>query len=59
MSYESTSAKLAEYRREIAAIRQKMRAAQAGVEPRRSATTGSRHRKARRSCRSCSATSAT
>ena len=33
MDYESTSAKLAEYRREIAAIRQKMRAAQAGVEP--------------------------
>jgi predicted dithiol-disulfide oxidoreductase (DUF899 family) len=33
MDYKSTSAKLAEYRREIAAIRQKMRAAQAGVEP--------------------------
>lgn len=33
MDYESTSAKLAEFRRQIAAIRQKMRAAQAGVEP--------------------------
>jgi predicted dithiol-disulfide oxidoreductase (DUF899 family) len=33
MDYESTSAKLARYRREIAAIRQKMRAAQAVVEP--------------------------
>src|SRR5947207_7569269 len=33
MDYKSTSAKLAEYRREIAAIRKKMRAAQAGVEP--------------------------
>jgi hypothetical protein len=33
MDYKSTSAKLAEYRSEIVAIRQKMRAAQAGVEP--------------------------
>jgi predicted dithiol-disulfide oxidoreductase (DUF899 family) len=33
MSYETTSAKLAEYRSQIAAIRRKMRAAQAGVEP--------------------------
>jgi hypothetical protein len=33
MDYKSTSAKLAEFRREIATIRQKMRAAQAGVEP--------------------------
>ena len=33
MTYETTSAKLAEYRSQIAAIRQKMRAAQAGVEP--------------------------
>jgi predicted dithiol-disulfide oxidoreductase (DUF899 family) len=33
MDYKSTSAKLAEHRRQIAAIREKMRAAQAGVEP--------------------------
>ena len=33
MDYKSTSAKLAEFRTEIAAIRKKMRAAQAGVEP--------------------------
>ena len=33
MDYKSTSAKLAEFRREIAAIRKKMREAQAGVEP--------------------------
>ena len=33
MTYESTSAKLAAYRREIAVIREKMRAAQTGVEP--------------------------
>ena len=33
MDYESTSAKLAEYRRQIAAIRLKMRTAQASVEP--------------------------
>ena len=33
MDYKSTSAKLAEFRSEIAAIRKKMRAAQAGVEP--------------------------
>jgi predicted dithiol-disulfide oxidoreductase (DUF899 family) len=33
MDYKSTSAKLAEFRREIAAIREKMRAAQAQVEP--------------------------
>src|SRR5262245_24363318 len=33
MDYESTSAKLAQYRREIAAIRKKMRAAQASVQP--------------------------
>jgi predicted dithiol-disulfide oxidoreductase (DUF899 family) len=33
MDYESTSAKLAEYRSEIATIRQKMRAAQAVAEP--------------------------
>jgi predicted dithiol-disulfide oxidoreductase (DUF899 family) len=33
MDYKSTSTKLAVYRREIAAIRQKMRAAQVGAEP--------------------------
>jgi predicted dithiol-disulfide oxidoreductase (DUF899 family) len=33
MDYDSTSAKLAGYRREIAVIREKMRAAQAGAEP--------------------------
>ena len=33
MDYKSTSAKLAEFRREIEEIRKKMRAAQAGVEP--------------------------
>jgi predicted dithiol-disulfide oxidoreductase (DUF899 family) len=33
MDYESTSAKLADYRRQIAAIREKMRAAQAAGEP--------------------------
>lgn len=33
MSYRNTTEKLAEYRRQIAAIREKMRAAQAAVEP--------------------------
>jgi predicted dithiol-disulfide oxidoreductase (DUF899 family) len=33
MSYRETTAKLAGYRREIAALRDKMRAVQAGVEP--------------------------
>lgn len=33
MDYRTTSSKLAEYRRQIGAIREKMRAAQAGVEP--------------------------
>jgi predicted dithiol-disulfide oxidoreductase (DUF899 family) len=33
MDYKNTSAKLAEFRREIAAIRKKMREAQAGVDP--------------------------
>jgi hypothetical protein len=33
MDYKTTAAKLAEFRGEIAAIRKKVRAAQAGVEP--------------------------
>ena len=33
MDYKSTSTKLAEFRREIAAIRKRMRTAQAGGEP--------------------------
>jgi hypothetical protein len=36
MTYKDTAEKLAQYRREIAELRQKMRDAQASIEPERS-----------------------